>query len=206
MNTNSLNANGPFIRSSARYIAILGALIALVLAIVGSARSIHAQDQDEEAIVGYRIIGEAIAGPHLIQVQVSPKAPITGIARFAVRVRNAESGEDIDDAIVRVFTTPSEKGEKQYSPGLNSPFEPIFYLTQLDVDFPGVWAVDVEVDSSLGSSLYVMSIQVLDRGRGGGSGLWTELLFVLMALSFAGGIGWLVYSSKRALKRRDQQL
>ncbi len=191
---------------SARYIAILAALIALVLAIVCSTRSIHAQDQGEEAIVGYRIIGEEIVGPHLIQVQVSPKAPITGIARFAVRVRNAESGEDIDDAIVRVFTTPSEKGEKQYSPGLNSPFEPIFYLTQLDVDFPGVWAVDVEVDSSLGSSLSVMSIQVLDRGRGGGSGLWTEFLFVLMALSFAGGIGWLVYSSKRALKRRDQQL
>jgi hypothetical protein len=194
-------------RFSARYIAILGTLIALVLVLAGPVSSIQAQDQghDEEAIVGYRIIGEEISGPHLIQVQVSPKAPITGITRFAVRVRNAETGEDIDDAIVRVFTTPSEKGEKQYSPGLNSPVDPTYYLTQLDVEHPGLWAVDVEVESELGNSLTVLSIQVQGRGRNDVSGIWTEVLFGVIALSFAGGISWIVYSSKKALKRRDQQ-
>ena len=73
-------------RLSTRYIVILGTLIALVLAFSGSVSSTQAQDQgqDEEAIVGYRIIGDEISGPYLIQVQVSPKAPITGIVRFAI--------------------------------------------------------------------------------------------------------------------------
>ncbi len=180
-------------------------LIAAALVLTGSVTSVMAQDNDEEAIVGYRIIGEEIAGPHLIQVQVSPTAPIAGIARFAVRVRNAETGEDIDDAIVRVFATPSEKGEKQYSPGLNSPFDPVYYLTQLDVEYPGIWAIDVEVESSLGSGLLVMSINVVGRGRAEADSFLTEILFALITLSFVVVFFWLRHSSKKALARRDQQ-
>jgi len=48
-----------------------------------------------------------------------------------------------------------------------------------------------------------MSIQVAERGRTSTAG--GNVLFVLISLSFVAGIGWVWYSSKKALKRRDQQ-
>ena len=122
-----------------------------------------------------------------------------------MRVRNAATGADIDDALVRVFGTPSEKGERQYSPGLNSPFDPVYYLLQLDLEHAGVWAIDVEVDSELGSGTTVMSIEIENRGRTGESLAWGSALFALVTLAFASGIVWLWYSSKKALKRREEQ-
>jgi hypothetical protein len=136
-------------------------------------------------------------------LQVSPVAPIRGTTRFAVRVRDAETGEDIDGATIRVFGTPAEKGKKQYTPALNSPFDPVYYLAQLDLEDAGLWAIDIEVDSELGSGITVMSIQVAERGRTSTAG--GNVLFVLISLSFVAGIGWVWYSSKKALKRRDQQ-
>ena len=181
----------------------LGVLIALAMALAGSIAPAAAQDDD--AIVGYRIIGEDVVGEYTIQVQVSPIVPIPGISRFAVRVRETASGEDIPDAIVRIFATPSEKGEKQYSPALNSPFDKVFYLAQLDVEHPGLWAIDVEVESELGNGATVMSILVADRSRSAESGAAGQALFALVSLSFIVGISWVWYSSKKALKRRDQQ-
>ena len=174
--------------------------------LASSISPLYAQDtQAEEAIVGYRIIGEDVVGPYTIQVQVSPVTPIPGISRFAVRVRDAVSGEDIPVAIVRIFATPSEKGEKQYSPALNSPFDPVYYLAQLDVDHPGVWAIDIEVESELGTGATVMSILVADRSRSAESWAAGQALFALITLLFVVGISWVWYSSKKALKRRDQQ-
>jgi hypothetical protein len=118
-------------------------------------------------------------------------------------VRDTATGEDVDDAFVRVFGTPSEKGERQYSPALNSPVDPVYYLSQLDLEHPGLWAIDVEVESPLGTGTIVMSIQIVERGRTGNG--WATALFVLVLLSFVFGISWVWYSSKQALKRRDQQ-
>jgi hypothetical protein len=192
--------------TSAIRIAVIAAFALSVLTIGFSSISlVQAQDQENEPIVGYRIIGEETAGPYTVEVQVSPPAPYAGIVRFAVRVRDTETGEDVEDAIVRVFVTPSEKGEKQYSPGLNSPVDPVYYLSQLDADYPGLWAVDVEVESELGEGSTVMSIQVGDRGRGGDGNAGGQALFALVTLSFVIGIGWVWYQSKKALKRRDQQ-
>jgi hypothetical protein len=191
-------------RQAMQFSLALGALFAAVIVISGTTSPLRAQDnEDNGAIVGYRILGEAVAGPHTIQLQVSPLAPITGTTRFAVRIRDAETGEDIDDAIVRVFGTPAEKGEKQYTPALNSPFDPVYYLAQLDLEESGLWAIDIEVESELGSGVTVMSIQVGARSRSSATG--GTVIFALISLSFVLGIGWLWYSSKKALKRRAQQ-
>jgi hypothetical protein len=179
-----------------------------LVVLASSVSPLFAQDSETDedvAIVGYRIIGEDVVGPYTIQVQVSPVTPRPGISRFAVRVRVAETGEDILDAKVRIFATPSEKGEKQYSPALNSPFDKVFYLAQLDVEHPGLWAIDVEVESELGTVATVMSIQVADRSRSAESGAAGQILFTLVTLSFVLGVTWIWYSSKKALRRRDQQ-
>ena len=191
-----------------RIILVLIAIIGLAVVLTSFVSRLYAQDSqtdDDIAIVGYRMIGDDAVGPYTIQVQVSPVTPFPGISRFAVRVRDAETGEDISDAIVRIFATPSEKGEKQYSPALNSPFDKVFYLAQLDVEQPGLWAIDVEVESDLGNGATVMSILVSDRSRSAESGAAGQALFAMVTLSFVIGVSWIWYSSKKALKRRDQQ-
>lgn len=200
MNTKTLQL------SPSRNVLFVGVLIALVLIAAALITPSKAHAQESEAIVGFRIVGESVAGPYKIELQVSPEEPIAAIVRFAVRVRDAATGEDVDDAIVRVFATPSEKGERQFSPALNSPADPVYYLAQLDVDFPGIWAIDVEVQSELGNGSTVMSIEVDSRGRSVTGNGWGQALFALVSLSFAIGIGWLIYSSKKALKRRDGNL
>lgn len=182
---------------------MFAALLGLVFALFAVSGAVLAQD-DDEAIVGYRILGESQAGPHMIQLQVSPVAPIVGTSRFAVRIRDAATGENIDDAKASILGSPSEQGERQYTLVLNSPVDPVYYLGQLDMEHAGVWAIDVKVESELGEGTTVMSVQVESRGRDGTGNGWGTALFLLVLLSFVVGIGWVWYSSKKALKRRDE--
>lgn len=182
---------------------LFGAITALL--VVTLALALPAAAQDDEAIVGYRVLDESVAGPFTVQLQVSPVAPIVGISRFAVRVRDTATGEDIDDAMVSILGSPAEHGEAQYTLALNSPVDPTYYLSQLDLETVGVWAIDVRVESELGVGTTIMSVQVAERGRSGTGNGWGQALFWLVVASFAGGITWVWYSSKRALKRRDRQ-
>lgn len=181
------------------------AIFGIAVVAVGTVAPAVAQDQDEEPIVGYRILDESEAGPFTVQLQISPVAPIVGISRFAVRVRDTATGEDVPDAKVTILGSPAEHGEAQYTLVLNSPVDPTFYLAQLKMETAGVWAIDVGVESELGAGSTIMSAVVSERGRSGSSNLWGQALFGLVSLSFIAGIGWIWYSSKQALKRRDQQ-
>lgn len=206
----NLNLNiKPF--QSRRPLALFSALVAITFVLLISPAIVRAQDgaqdgtQDSEAIVGYVILGEETAGPHTVQVQVSPAAPRAGISRFAVRVRDSKTGQDIDDAIVRIFGTPSERGEKQYSPALNSPFDPVFYLAQLELEHAGVWAIDIEIESGLGIGTTVLSLPVGSRTRSATGTGWGTALFLLVTLAFVGGASWLWYSSKKGRQRQVRQ-
>ncbi|MCZ6538296.1 MAG: hypothetical protein O6922_00525 [Chloroflexi bacterium] len=192
--------------------ALLALLVALVLAALTTTAVAVAQDgtpdgdqDDGNQIIGYRILGEVAAGPHLIQVQVSPPTPKEGILRFAVRVKDLETGEDIDGAIVGIFGTPSEQGDKQYSPALNSPFDPIFYLAQLEFEDAGIWAVDIEIESELGFGTTVLSLQVIPRTRGAAGSGWGTALYLIVSLALVGGGSWLWYTSKKARHRQKPQ-
>ena len=74
-----------------------------------------------------------------------------------------------------------------------------------DLETAGIWAVDVRVESELGDGTTIMSVLVAERGRSGSGNVWGQVLFGLIALSFVLGITWVWWSSKKALKRRDQQ-
>jgi len=195
--TKSLS-NAPFLR----WLVVLAAAVFVISALASPAT---AQDQGEEAIVGYRILDESAGGPHTIQLQVSPVTPILGISRFAVRVLDTASGEEIHDAKVSLLAAPAEEGEAQYTLALNSPVDPTFYLSQLDLETGGVWAVEVRVESELGEGTSIMSLQVSERGRSGTGNGWGQALFGLVSLSFILGITWVWWSSKKALRRREQQ-
>jgi len=183
--------------------------VTFALAVLITPTVVMAQDggqDDGEQIAGYVILGEEVAGPHIVQVQISPIAPKEGFLRVAVRVRDAETGVDIEDAIVRIFGSPSNQGRRQYSPGLNSPFDPIFYLAQLELAEAGIWAIDVEVETDLGSGSTVLSLEVGSRTRGVVGSAWGTGLFLIVLMGIGSGIFWLWYSSKKALARqRDQR-
>ncbi len=197
-----LNTNTIALIKPIHIFAVLAGLLIATFAVIAPAL---AQDDAEVPIVGYRILDESAAGPHTIQLQVSPVAPILGITRFAIRIRDTETGEDVSDAKVSILASPSEKGEAQYSLALNSPADRTYYLAQLDMETSGIWAVEVIAESDLGAGTTVMSVQVSDRGRSGTGNDWGQALFGLVTLSFVVGIGWVWYQSKQALKRRDQQ-
>jgi hypothetical protein len=184
---------------------LLAVLAGMLIASFVVFAPVLAQGDAEEPIPGYRILGESEAGPHTIQLQVSPVAPIQGISRFAVRIRDTATGEDVNDAKVSILAAPSEKGEAQYSLVLNSPADITYYLAQLDMETSGVWAVEVIAESDLGAGTTIMSVLVSDRARSGTGNGWGQALFALVSLSFVVGIGWVWYQSKQALKRRDQQ-
>ena len=188
-----------------RLLIVTAAIGAAIAGTITTGTLASAQDQDEQPIVGYRILDESEAGPFTVQLQISPVAPIVGISRFAVRVRDTATGEDVPDANVTILGSPAEHGEAQYTLVLNSPVDPTFYLSQLKMETAGVWAIDVRVESDLGDGTTIMSALVSERGRSGSSNLWGQALFGLVALSFVVGITWVWYSSKKALKRRDQQ-
>ena len=188
-----------------RLLIVTAAIGAAIAGTITTGPLASAQDQDEQPIVGYRILDESEAGPFTVQLQISPVAPIVGISRFAVRVRDTATGEDVPDAKVTILGSPAEHGEAQYTLVLNSPVDPTFYLSQLKMETAGVWAIDVRVESDLGDGTTIMSALVSERGRSGSSNLWGQALFGLVALSFVVGITWVWYSSKKALKRRDQQ-
>ncbi|MDA1281235.1 MAG: hypothetical protein O2921_01195 [Chloroflexi bacterium] len=187
-----------------RLLAYFSVILAIATSFTALSLVAQAQAQQEEAIVGYRILGESQAGSHMIQLQVSPVTPIVGTSRFAVRIRDAATGEDITDAKVTLLGAPAEHGEAQYTLVLNSPVDPIFYLSQLDLETEGLWALEVGVATELGTGTTVMTVQVDSRGRDGTGNGWGTALFSLISLSFVAGIGWVWYSSKKALKRRDQ--
>ena len=194
------------------HLSLITFLLAVAFAILAMPTVAMAQDgtpggdpDDAEQITGYVFLGEEVAGPHIVQIQVSPAAPTEGILRFAVRVRELETGEDIDDAIVRIFGTPSEQGEKQYSPALNSPFDPVFYLAQLEFGSAGIWAVDIEVESEFGFGTTVLSLRVNSRTRGAAGSGWGTVLYAISSLAFVSGGLWLWYSSNKARRRQNRQ-
>jgi hypothetical protein len=184
---------------------LFAALAIVLITAFGLNTAVFAQDDAETPIPGYRILDESEAGPHTIQLQVSPVAPIQGISRFAIRIRDTATGEDVNDAKVGILASPSERGEAQYSLALNSPADITYYLAQLDMETSGVWAVEVIAESDLGQGTTVMSVLVEDRARSGTGNGWGQALFGLVALSFIVGIGWVWYQSRQALKRRAQQ-
>ena len=196
-----------------RQLALFSFLLALALVLLVTPAAVMAQDgtpdgnqDNDEQIIGYGILGEGAAGPHFVRVQVSPAAPKEGILRFAVRVRDLETGEDVDSAIVRIFATPAEQGQKQFSPALNSPFDPIFYLAQMELEDAGIWAIDIEIESELGFGTTVLSLRLGPRTRGATGAAWGTALYLLVSLAFVGGGTWLWYSSKKARQRQRSQM
>ena len=149
-----------------------------------------------------RTLFEGPSGPYTVKVTQSPPDAIVGSVRIIVEPVETATGEPVTDAIVRVFGNPSEEGERQYSPALNNPRDPSFYIAQLELEDAGEWIIEVEVDAEPGRTVVFGPTTIRERARSGSSTLVGTILFILISVGFVGSGLWLWFSSKKARARK----
>lgn len=150
----------------------------------------------------YVIAADEVAGPYRLTVHQSPERVIVGTLTYAVQVRLADDDSFVDDAIVRVYGTPSERGERQVAPALNTPAEPEYYLGRMEVEEQGVWAIDVTVDhDEHGYASTALALEIHERSRGGSNLVLGTTLWVLVSIAFIGAVAYLLYAARRTRRR-----
>ena len=147
----------------------------------------------------YEIVADENVGNYRVIVHQSPERVIVGTLTYAVQVHNRETDANVPDAIVKVYATPSEHGERQVAPALNSPVDREYYVGRLEIEEKGVWAIDVVVEHpELGDATLILATEVFDRARGGSNLFLGTILWVFVSIGFAGAVFYLVRKSKRA--------
>ena len=159
--------------------------------------------QESNSLPGYKYLGEYNSDPHEVQVYITPSDPKIGIIRLAAKIKNSEDKNYIKNAKVTIYLTSKDSGAKLYNLALNSPNDYVHYLSQFELEESGEWVVDLEVESEKGKSLTILDFVVSDEVRAGYNNIWGTVLFLLVCVSFLGGIFWLRISSKRIKKRQN---
>lgn len=186
------------------HIRSLAAAIFAIVLIAGGGAVAYAQEAGQEPPPGAElVIFNGSAGPYDVRISQSPARAVVGSLRIVVEPVDAQTGLPVENALVRVFGTSPEGGERQYSPGLNSPSNRRLYFSQVVLEDEGVWTIDVEIDSPLGRSIAIAQTTINGRARSSNGAFLGTALFVLVTSGFAGGGIWLWHSSKTARKRRE---
>ena len=147
----------------------------------------------------YVIVADENVGNYRVIVHQSPERVIIGTLTYAVQVYDRETGANVPDAIIKVYATPSEHGERQVAPALNSPADREYYVGRLEMEEKGVWAIDVVVDhSELDESTLTLATEVFERARGGSNLVLGTVLWVFVSIAFVGVTIYLVRKSRRA--------
>ena len=178
--------------------ALVSATVATV-ALASSAASTITTAQPLTMTTGpYIIASDEVAGPYRLTVHQSPERVIVGTLTYAVQVRLANDDSFVDDAIVRVYGTPSDRGERQVAPALNNPAEPEYYLGRMEVEEHGVWAIDIVVEHPIhGYASTALALEIHERSRGGDNLVLGTTLWVLVSLAFIGAVGYLLYAARK---------
>ncbi len=149
------------------------------------------------------VIFDDVTGPYHVKITQAPARAIVGTVQLIVEPTDAETGLPVVNALVRIFGTPPEEGDRQYSPGLNSPTDRTLYFGKLELEDAGVWTFDVEIDGPQGRAIAIAQSTINDRARSGSSTLIGTVLFFLISGAFVGVGFWLWLTSKKARRRRD---
>jgi hypothetical protein len=142
---------------------------------------------------------QTTASGYEISVEESTSDLSVGLVKVVVTLRDAATGEVIDDARVvvrREHETSDEKGSAQ---ALNAPVSPELYQARFSLLTPGTWRMWVEVDGRLGRvevEILPLEIPVI-RSYSSGS-----FVFIGVFLVIALGASYLWWSSRRALRQR----
>ncbi|MBQ11221.1 MAG: hypothetical protein CMJ45_06720 [Planctomyces sp.] len=178
---------------TARYwlvMAVMGVL--LVASLVVEPSPAHAQE------AGVRHFQTTASG-YEISVEESTSNLSVGLAKVVVTLRDAATGEVIDDAKVVVRREHEASDEEGSAQALNSPVSPERYQARFSLLTSGTWRMWVEVDGQLGRvevEILPIEIPVL-RTYSTGSFVFIGV-FIIIAL----GASYVWWSSRRALRQR----
>ena len=160
----------------------------------------------------FEIVADESVGNYRVIVHQSPERVIIGALAYAVQVHDRETNDNVGDAIVKVYATPSEHGAKQVAPALNSPADREYYVGRLEIEEKGVWAIDVVVEHpEYGEATLTLATEVFERSRGGDNLVLGTILWVFVSIAFVAIAFYLVRKSKRArielerVRNRPQQ-
>lgn len=183
-------------------LASLGLALALLVVFAGiSATPARAQSIPEanQELVIY----DEVSGPYRVKITQFPARALVGTLRVIVEPTDAETGLPVENALVRIFGTPPAEGERQFSPGLNSPTDRTLYFGQLELEEAGVWTLDVEIDADQGRAIAIAQATIYERARSGDNTLIGTIIFIAISVGFVGVGFWLWFTSKRARQQRD---
>ena len=173
-------------------------LVALLSAVLIATESASAQPLTLTS-GPYEVVADEGVGNYRVIVHQSPERVIIGTLTYAIQVYDRETGANVPDAIVKVYASPSEHGERQVAPALNSPADREYYVGRLEIEDKGVWAIDVVIEhDELGDETLVLVTEVFERARGGSNLFLGTILWVLVSVVFVGVAFYLVRKSKRS--------
>ena len=172
----------------------------LMILVIGSVGVSQVQAQPLTLTSGpYVVVADEKVGNYRVIVHQSPERVIVGTLTYAIEVRVGETDANLPDAIVRVYATPSEHGARQVAPALNSPADREYYVGRLEIEEPGVWAIDVVVEHpEVGDATLTLASEVFERARGGGNLVLGTILWVFVSIAFVGVTIYLVRKSRRS--------
>ncbi len=123
-----------------------------------------------------------------------------GVTLFAITVVEASTGQPIPDARVTLETLHEGSGAEGRATAHNTPSFPDRYDAQMDLHKPGIWRVNVRLDSSLGLvSTELTQLEVAETRRiSGGTFVFIGVFVVLL-----GGVAYVWWSTQRRRRKRD---
>ena len=147
----------------------------------------------------YEIVADEDVGNYRVIVHQSPGRVIVGALTYAVQVHTHVDDANVPDAKIKVYATPSERGERQVAPALNSPEDRGYYVGRLEIEEPGVWAIDVVVaHPEHGEATLTLATEVFERSRGGSNLVFGTVLWVFVSIVFVAVTWYMVRKSRRA--------
>ncbi len=138
-------------------------------------------------------------GPYELIVGVRPEVPVVGVVHFSLTPLNAGNSELIPRAEIVILARHSQEDLLYKAPALNAPFERRFYEANMTMESPGDWMLTVAVTTDeFGQETFAVPLRVggLPIVEPTQSAAW---ILPLLLFAFAAGVGYLWYSSRRAL-------
>lgn len=139
---------------------------------------------------GEPVVSEAIAGPYLLYVWLSPVPAVAGEQHITISVNapasdNSGPSEPILDANVMVTASATADPELTIAaPALHQQAaNKLFYEARLNLVVEGTWKLTIDIVSDLGSGSYEMPLDIENAmGKGERSNFWQRFTIWLSEL------------------------
>lgn len=157
--------------------------------------------QQDDIAGPVRIDRNVLVGGYKLCVEAEASKLSLGAASVSVAVLNAVTEGPVYDARVVIHNRHHSSGEEGWATALPVPERPeIYRVARMKLDYPGPWNLRVEVDGPLGRVETDVGTVTIPEPRQ----YWVgSLVFAGMSVFLSCGVAYVVWSIRRAQKRRE---